>query len=183
MRDDHAVRSARRCRSSVAAHAGRMGAHRAGRRQRSRRRLPYVLCLPAGPALAIPFAMLTAWPPLGRLAARVGIGRLPEETATPEELRQLSLPRSGAAGSAGRAASESMRCRQDRACHRSGHSASITATGHVRAAMDRALSRIHPARRSRVRRRRSCRRSRRVVPSARRAGGRGRTAARHGRGC
>jgi len=54
--------------------------------------LPYVLCLAAGPALAIPFAMLTAWAPLGRLAVAVGVGRLPEETATPEELRQLSLP-------------------------------------------------------------------------------------------
>src|SRR5690242_2311568 len=48
--------------------------------------LPYVLCLAAGPALAIPFAMLTAWAPLGQLAVAVGVGRLPEETATPEEL-------------------------------------------------------------------------------------------------
>ena len=54
--------------------------------------LPYVLFLAAGPALAVPFAMLTAWPPLGRLAVRIGIGRLPEETATPEELLLLSLP-------------------------------------------------------------------------------------------
>jgi membrane glycosyltransferase len=54
--------------------------------------LPYVLLLAAGPALAIPFAMLTAWPPLGRFAARIGIGRLPEETATPEALRLLALP-------------------------------------------------------------------------------------------
>ena len=54
--------------------------------------LSYILLLAAGPALAIPFAMLTAWPSLGRFAARIGIGRLPEETATPEELRHLSLP-------------------------------------------------------------------------------------------
>jgi membrane glycosyltransferase len=54
--------------------------------------LPYILLLAAGPALAIPFAMLTAWPPLGRFAARIGIGRLPEETATPEELQLLALP-------------------------------------------------------------------------------------------
>jgi membrane glycosyltransferase len=54
--------------------------------------LPYILLLAAGPALAVPFAMLTAWPSLGRLAARIGIGRLPEETATPEELRLLALP-------------------------------------------------------------------------------------------
>jgi len=54
--------------------------------------LPYVLFLAGGPALAVPFAMLTAWSPLGRLAVRIGIGRLPEETATPEELLLLSLP-------------------------------------------------------------------------------------------
>ena len=54
--------------------------------------LPYVFLLAGGPALAIPFAMLTAWPALGGLAARVGIGRLPEETATPESLLGLALP-------------------------------------------------------------------------------------------
>jgi membrane glycosyltransferase len=54
--------------------------------------LPYVLLLAGGPALAVPFAMLTAWPALGRLAVRIGIGRLPEETATPEALLRLSLP-------------------------------------------------------------------------------------------
>jgi membrane glycosyltransferase len=54
--------------------------------------LPCILLLAAGPALAVPFAMVTAWPALGRLAARIGIGRLPEETATPEELQLLSLP-------------------------------------------------------------------------------------------
>jgi membrane glycosyltransferase len=54
--------------------------------------LPYVLFLAGGPALAVPFAMLTAWPALGRLAVRIGIGRLPEETATPHELLLLSLP-------------------------------------------------------------------------------------------
>jgi membrane glycosyltransferase len=50
------------------------------------------LLLAGGPAMAIPFAMLTAWAPLGRLAVRLGIGRLPEETTTPEELLLLSLP-------------------------------------------------------------------------------------------
>jgi membrane glycosyltransferase len=54
--------------------------------------LPYVLFLAGGPALSVPFAMLTAWAPLGRLAVRVGVGRLPEETATPEEMLLLSLP-------------------------------------------------------------------------------------------
>jgi membrane glycosyltransferase len=54
--------------------------------------LPYVLLLAGGPAMAVPFAVLTAWPPLGKLAMRIGIGRLPEETIIPEELLSLSLP-------------------------------------------------------------------------------------------
>ncbi len=55
--------------------------------------IPYALFLAGGPALAIPFAMMTAWPSLGSFAARVGIGRLPEETASPAVLLDL-----GAAG-------------------------------------------------------------------------------------
>ncbi|HMI13204.1 MAG TPA: glucans biosynthesis glucosyltransferase MdoH [Bradyrhizobium sp.] len=54
--------------------------------------IPYALLLAAGPALAIPFAMITAWPLLGSFAARVGIGRLPEETARPAVLLALALP-------------------------------------------------------------------------------------------
>lgn len=54
--------------------------------------LPYILLLAGGPAFAAPFAMVTAWPALGSLAARIGIGRLPEETATPDELLELALP-------------------------------------------------------------------------------------------
>ena len=54
--------------------------------------IPYALLLAAGPALAIPFAMVTAWPLLGSIAARVGIGRLPEETARPAVLLALALP-------------------------------------------------------------------------------------------
>ncbi len=54
--------------------------------------IPYALLLAAGPALAIPFAMVTAWPLLGSFAARVGIGRLPEETARPAVLLALALP-------------------------------------------------------------------------------------------
>jgi membrane glycosyltransferase len=54
--------------------------------------IPYLLFLAGGPALAVPFAMVTAWPLLGSLAARVGIGRLPEETATPAVLLDLALP-------------------------------------------------------------------------------------------
>jgi membrane glycosyltransferase len=54
--------------------------------------LPYILLLAGGPALAVPFAVVTAWPALGSLAARVGVGRLPEETAIPEDLLALALP-------------------------------------------------------------------------------------------
>jgi len=42
--------------------------------------------------LAIPFAMITASPWLGNLAARIGIGRLPEETERPPALLVLGLP-------------------------------------------------------------------------------------------
>ena len=52
--------------------------------------IPYALLLAGGPALAIPFAMATAWPRLGSLAARVGIGRLPEETTSPAALLSLA---------------------------------------------------------------------------------------------
>ncbi len=54
--------------------------------------IPYVLFLAAGLALAVPFAVVTAWPSLGNFCARVGIGRLPEETAPPAALRVLALP-------------------------------------------------------------------------------------------
>jgi membrane glycosyltransferase len=54
--------------------------------------LPYILLLAGGPAFAAPFATVTAWPMLGSFAARIGIGRLPEETETPEHLLDLALP-------------------------------------------------------------------------------------------
>jgi membrane glycosyltransferase len=54
--------------------------------------VPYALFLAGGPALAIPFAMMTARRWLGRFATRVGIGRLPEETARPAVLLALALP-------------------------------------------------------------------------------------------
>jgi membrane glycosyltransferase len=54
--------------------------------------IPYALFLAGGPALAIPFAVVTARPSVGRLFARVGIGRLPEETAPPPALDALGLP-------------------------------------------------------------------------------------------
>ena len=54
--------------------------------------IPYVLFLAAGPALAIPFAVATAWPAVGSAFARIGIGRLPEESAPPAALSELALP-------------------------------------------------------------------------------------------
>jgi len=57
--------------------------------------IPYAMFLAAGPAFAIPFAMMTAWPLLGGLVARVGIGRIPEETTRPAVLMALALPAIG----------------------------------------------------------------------------------------
>jgi membrane glycosyltransferase len=54
--------------------------------------LPYVFLLAGGPAVSALFATVTAWPALGGLAARMGIGRVPEETVTPEDLLELALP-------------------------------------------------------------------------------------------
>jgi membrane glycosyltransferase len=54
--------------------------------------LPYVFLLAGGPALSALFATVTAWPALGGLAARMGIGRVPEETVAPEDLLELALP-------------------------------------------------------------------------------------------
>jgi membrane glycosyltransferase len=54
--------------------------------------IPYALLLAAGPALAIPMAVISAWPSVGHVLTRLGIGRLPEETAPPEALTALALP-------------------------------------------------------------------------------------------
>src|SRR5262249_8254658 len=59
--------------------------------------IPYALFIAAGPLLAIPLAVITAWPGAGRLLVRLGIGRLPEETAPPPPLRALALPAGGGA--------------------------------------------------------------------------------------
>jgi membrane glycosyltransferase len=59
--------------------------------------IPYALFLAAGLALAIPLAVVTALPAVGSLCARIGIGRLPEETAPPAVLNALALPAIAAA--------------------------------------------------------------------------------------
>jgi membrane glycosyltransferase len=54
--------------------------------------LPYALLIAAGPLLAIPLAVATASPVLGRALIAAGLDRLPEETAPPPELAALKLP-------------------------------------------------------------------------------------------
>jgi membrane glycosyltransferase len=55
--------------------------------------LPYLFVLLAGGlVLSVPICVLTARPSLGRALARLGVGRLPEETDPPPELTHLQLP-------------------------------------------------------------------------------------------
>src|SRR5262245_62094836 len=54
--------------------------------------IPYEAFLAAGLALSIPFAFVTASARVGAFCVRVGVGRLPEETAPPAALRALALP-------------------------------------------------------------------------------------------
>jgi membrane glycosyltransferase len=55
--------------------------------------LPYIAVLwTAGLALSIPLCVITSYPSLGLALARIGIGRLPEETDPPAALEHLELP-------------------------------------------------------------------------------------------
>jgi membrane glycosyltransferase len=54
--------------------------------------IPYALFIAGGLAASMPLAVVTAWPRVGRLFARIGVGRLPEETNPPPALRSLGLP-------------------------------------------------------------------------------------------
>ena len=54
--------------------------------------IPAALLVAGGPALAIPLAVLSSAPGVGRIMVRWGLGRLPEETTPPESLRALALP-------------------------------------------------------------------------------------------
>jgi membrane glycosyltransferase len=54
--------------------------------------IPYALFIAGGLAVSIPFAVITALPSVGRALARLGLGRLPEETDPPAALRALALP-------------------------------------------------------------------------------------------
>ncbi|MBV8850090.1 MAG: hypothetical protein JOZ16_10965 [Methylobacteriaceae bacterium] len=42
--------------------------------------------------MAVPFAVATASPLLGRVLARIGVGRIPEEVDVPPALESLRLP-------------------------------------------------------------------------------------------
>jgi membrane glycosyltransferase len=48
-----------------------------------------------GALLAVPIAVLTAWPPLGAWLARIGLWRIPEEVDPPPLIRSLGLPAPG----------------------------------------------------------------------------------------
>lgn len=52
---------------------------------------PYALLLGGGLALSIPLAVITSLPAAGRLLTRLGVGRLPEETAPPAALLALDI--------------------------------------------------------------------------------------------
>ncbi len=54
--------------------------------------IPYALLIAGGPLLAVPLAVVTARPSAGMALARLGIGRLPEETTPPLALAALALP-------------------------------------------------------------------------------------------
>jgi membrane glycosyltransferase len=54
--------------------------------------IPYALLIAGGPLLSIPLCVVTSQPALGAALTRLGIGRLPEETAPPAALTGLALP-------------------------------------------------------------------------------------------
>ncbi len=54
--------------------------------------IPYALLIAGGPLFAVPLAVLTALPSAGLALARIGIGRLPEETTPPNAPVALALP-------------------------------------------------------------------------------------------
>ncbi len=61
--------------------------------------IPYALLIAGGLALSIPLAVITAIPAVGNAFTRIGLGRLPEETAPPAMLKTLALSAIAAAAS------------------------------------------------------------------------------------
>ena len=137
----------------------------------------YAFLLAGGPALSIPLAVLTARPAAGRWLTRIGIGRLPEETAPPLALKALALAR----GRRRRAAGVTAMLETLRTARGVWRSLGIYYGRHQRhrsRAMDALYATLRQARRSGVRYRRPCRRPRRSVSSSWRQGRRGRAATR-----
>jgi membrane glycosyltransferase len=62
----------------------------------------YALFIAGGLALSVPLAVITSWPSVGTALARIGVGRLPEETSPPPALSALALPAVDLAASAQR---------------------------------------------------------------------------------
>jgi membrane glycosyltransferase len=54
--------------------------------------VPFALVFCGGLAAAIPFAVITSSPDLGKFLVRIGLGRLPEETVPPPVLRAIAVP-------------------------------------------------------------------------------------------
>ena len=69
----------------------------------------YALMGASGLALSVPFAVATASPLIGRLLARIGVGRIPEEVEPPAALLPLHLPAIEASAPVARRASLSAR--------------------------------------------------------------------------
>ena len=119
--------------------------------------IPFALFIAGGPLLSIPLAVVTASPAVGRALVRVGLGRLPEETAPPAELRALALPAIEMSAPPSACPLSDMReaWRTVRGVVRSLRI--YYGNGERRDAMDRLYGRFVRARRSRVRYRRPCR--------------------------
>jgi membrane glycosyltransferase len=54
--------------------------------------IPFAWFIAGGPLVSIPLAVVTASPGVGRALVKMGLGRLPEETAPLPELREVALP-------------------------------------------------------------------------------------------
>ena len=129
--------------------------------------------LPAGLALSIPLAVITALPATGRLLTR--LGHRPPAGGDCAAGVSACARIAGGRGRARLAAAMIEALRTARGVLRSMR---IYYGGRPRnAAMDAALSPVHPARRPRLRHRRACRRPRRLLPPPRRTRGRARAAA------
>ena len=86
--------------AALAAHRAGARSSRGPRRDASGARSPYALLIAGGLAVSIPFAVHHRAAGVGAALARIGIGRLPEESAPPQALAALALPALAAAARA-----------------------------------------------------------------------------------